>query len=154
MRIPHGESRLGASACARVAREEYLATCTARESVVDCEALRYLHLVPGSPRDLSELSRGGALRILVLGDYTQDRTDALLRVAEGVRGRTSSPLEVWVKPHPGCPIDPLRYPDSVFRIVNDPVAGLVSSAHLVLASNTTSAALEAYVSGGRVRVLG
>src|SRR4029077_13838520 len=39
------------------------------------------------------------------------------------------------------------------RIVNDPVAGLVSSAHLVLASNTTSAALEAYVSGGRLLVL-
>src|SRR4029077_9306597 len=39
------------------------------------------------------------------------------------------------------------------RIVNDPVAGLVSSAHLVLASNTTSAALEAYVSGGWLLVL-
>jgi surface carbohydrate biosynthesis protein (TIGR04326 family) len=137
----------------RVAREEYLATCAARELVVDCEALRYLHLVPGSPRDLGEVSRGGALRILVLGDYTQGRTDALLHVMEGVRGRTSSPLEVLVKPHPACPIDPLRYPDSAFRIVNDPVAELVSSVHLVLASNTTSAALEAYVCGGRVLVL-
>jgi surface carbohydrate biosynthesis protein (TIGR04326 family) len=137
----------------RVAHEEYLATCAAREPVADCEALRYLHLAPGRARDLSELSRGEAVRILLLGDYTQDRTDALLRVAEGARGRTISPLEIWVKPHPGCPMDPLRYPDLVFRIVNEPVAGLVSSAHLVLASNTTSAALEAYVCGGRVLVL-
>lgn len=137
----------------RMAREEYLKTCSEREPVADCEALRYLHLVPTSPRDLSDLAPGGTLSILVLGDYTQDRTDALVNVAEGVRGRTSVPIELWVKPHPGCPVDPLRYPQSALRIVNDPVAGLVSSAHLVLASNTTSAALEAYVCGGRVLVL-
>ncbi|MGC2031759.1 MAG: TIGR04326 family surface carbohydrate biosynthesis protein [Steroidobacteraceae bacterium] len=136
----------------RVARDEYLATCAAREPVADCEALRYLHLVPGSPRDLGELSRGGAVRILLLGDYTRERTEALLRVAEGVCGRTASPLEIWVKPHPGCPIDPQRHLSSAFKIVTDPVATLVSSSHLVLASNTTSAALEAYVCGGRVLV--
>jgi surface carbohydrate biosynthesis protein (TIGR04326 family) len=137
----------------RVAQQEYLLTCPDRERVAGCEALRYLHLVPGSPRDLGELARGGALKILILGDYTQDRTDALLRVVEGVRGRTGVPLELWVKPHPGCPIDPLRYPSSKFNILSDPVAGLVSSVHLVLASNTTSAALEAYVCGARVLVL-
>jgi len=136
----------------RVARDEYLATCAAREPVADCEALRYLHLVPGSPRDLGELSRGGAVRILLLGDYTRERTEALLHAAEGVCGRTALPLEIWVKPHPGCPMDPQRYSNSAFKVVNDPVATLVSSSHLVLASNTTSAALEAYVCGGRVLV--
>lgn len=137
----------------RMAREEYLKTCSEREPLTDCEALRYLHLVPGSPRDLGDPARGGALSILVLGDYTQERTDTLIDVAEGVRGRTRVPIELRVKPHPGCPVDPSRYPNSALRIVNDPVAGLVSSAHLVLASNTTSAALEAYVCGGRVLVL-
>lgn len=136
-----------------MAREEYLKTCPEREPIADCEALRYLHLVSATPRDLGDLAQGGALSILVLGDYTQDRTDALIRVAEGARSRTRVSLELWVKPHPGCPIDPLRYPRSALRIVNDPVAGLVSSAHLVLASNTTSAALEAFVCGGRVLVL-
>ncbi len=149
-------SRLPAPDCValngRMAREEYLKTCPEREPVADCEALRYLHLASASPRDLGEVAQGGALCILVLGDYTQDRTDALLRVAEGARGRTSVPLELWVKPHPGCPVDPSHYPGSALRIVNDPVAGLVSSAHIVLASNTTSAALEAYVCGGRVLV--
>jgi surface carbohydrate biosynthesis protein (TIGR04326 family) len=137
----------------RAAREAYLATCAVREPVVDCEALRYLHVEPGSPRNLKELSRGGALKILVLGDYTRERTDALLRLAERVRRTTGSPIEILVKPHPGCPIDPQDYPDSVLELVNEPVAGLVSSAHLVLASNTTSAALEAYVSGGRLLVV-
>jgi len=137
----------------RMAQNEYLMTCPDREHIAGCEALRYLHLVPGSPRDLGELARGEALRILILGDYTQDRTDALLRVVEGVRGRTSVPLQLWVKPHPGCPIDQLRYANLDFRIITDPVAALVSSVHLVLASNTTSAALEAYICGGRVLVL-
>ena len=69
------------------------------------------------------------------------------------RPSTGSPIEILVKPHPGCPIDPQQYPNSVLGLVNEPVAGLVSSAHLVLASNTTSAALEAYVSGARVLVV-
>jgi surface carbohydrate biosynthesis protein (TIGR04326 family) len=73
-------------------------------------------------------------------------------VAESVCGRTAWPLEIRVKPHPGCPIDPQRYPNPAFEVVNDPVATLVSSSHLVLASNTTSAALEAYVCGARVLV--
>jgi len=136
----------------RVARQEYLETCPERELVADCEALRYLHLVPGTPRDLTDLARGEELRILVLGDYTQERTDALVGVAEGVRGRTGVPIALWVKAHPSCPVDVSRYPHSALRIVNDPVAGLVSSVHLVLASNTTSAALEAYVCGARVLV--
>jgi len=136
----------------RVAHEEYLATCAVREPVLDCEALRYLDLAPGRPRDLSELSRGGRLRILVLGDYTPKRTDALLRVTERICGAVGEPLEILVKPHPGCPVE-ARPPHPAVRIVGDAVAGLVASVHVVVASNTTSAALEAYVSGGRVLVL-
>jgi surface carbohydrate biosynthesis protein (TIGR04326 family) len=136
----------------RVAHEEYLATCAVREPVVDCEALRYLHLAPGRPRDLGELSRGGSLRILVLGDYTRERTDALLRVTERICRAVGGPLEILVKPHPGCPVE-TRPPHPAVRIVGDAVAGLVASVHLVVASNTTSAALEAYVSGGRMFVL-
>jgi surface carbohydrate biosynthesis protein (TIGR04326 family) len=136
----------------RVAHEEYVATCAAREPLLDCEALRYLHLAPSRPRDLGELSRGGILRILVLGDYTRERTDALLRVTERICGAVGGPLEILVKPHPGCPVATAPAHPAV-RIVGDAVAGLVASAHFVVASNTTSAALEAYVSGGRLFVL-
>jgi surface carbohydrate biosynthesis protein (TIGR04326 family) len=134
----------------RAARGEYLDTCAEREFIAVCEALRYLHLRPGSARDLGDLTQLGRLKILILGDYTRDRTDSLLRAALAVRDRTSLPLELWIKPHPGCPAAPL--PDAALKIANDPVAALVSSAHVVLASNTTSAALEAYVCGARVFV--
>jgi surface carbohydrate biosynthesis protein (TIGR04326 family) len=137
----------------RAAREEYLATCCPREPLADCEALRYLHLVPGSPRDLREPGRGGGLRLLVLGDYTPERTEALLELTHDLLTGADPPLEILVKPHPGCPLDPRRHAHAALSIVSDPVASLVASAHVVLASNTTSAALEAYVSGARLLVL-
>jgi surface carbohydrate biosynthesis protein (TIGR04326 family) len=135
------------------AREQYLASCTEREPVVSCEALRYLHLVAGRPRPLDELANGARLRLLVLGDYTSERTKVLLSVAERAQSQSSTPLEIWVKPHPGCPLDANGRAHPSMKIVSEPVATLVASAHVVLASNTTSAALEAYVSGGRVLVL-
>lgn len=134
------------------AREEYLATSPEREPVVECEALRYLHLVPGTPRALADLGRGRALTLLILGDYTRERTDTMLRIVETARRQARSPLEIHVKWHPACPADPQILRDAAFKLVEDPVAQLVPAAHWVLASNTTSAALEAYVSGGRVLV--
>jgi surface carbohydrate biosynthesis protein (TIGR04326 family) len=136
----------------RTAREAYLASCAERESIVESEALRYLHLVPGRPRDFADLKGGEPLRILVLGDYTRERTEALLAIAQRLAESLTTPLEIAIKPHPGCPVDPQRS-TSILRITQIPVAELVAAAHFVLASNTTSAALEAYVSGGRLLVL-
>lgn len=136
----------------RAARAAYLESCGEREPIVECEALRYLHLVAGRPREFCELSAGEPLRILVLGDYTRERTEALLRIAQRLAGSLAMPLEIVIKPHPGCPLDPRRSTGSL-RITQVPVAELVTAAHFVLASNTTSAALEAYVSGGRLLVL-
>jgi surface carbohydrate biosynthesis protein (TIGR04326 family) len=136
----------------RSARDAYLASCAARESVLESEALRYLHLVAGRPRDFDDLKVGEPLRILVLGDYTRERTETLLALAHSLMRSVSTPLEIAVKPHPGCPIDPQRS-TATLHITQIPVAELVAAAHFVLASNTTSAALEAYVSGGRLLVL-
>jgi surface carbohydrate biosynthesis protein (TIGR04326 family) len=133
------------------ARDAYLASCAERERVEECEALRYLHLVAGRPRDFGDLTGGEPLRILVLGDYTRERTELLLAVAQNLAKSVRTPLEIAVKPHPGCPIDPQRGAANL-HITQIPVAELVAAAHFVLASNTTSAALEAYVSGGRLLV--
>jgi surface carbohydrate biosynthesis protein (TIGR04326 family) len=136
----------------RSAREAYLASCAERESIVESEALRYLHLVAGRPRDFADLKRGEPLRMLVLGDYTRERTEALLGVAQRLTESVTTPLEIAVKPHPGCPLDRERSTGTL-HITQIPVAELVAAAHFVLASNTTSAALEAYVSGARLLVL-
>ena len=131
------------------ARREYLATCSQREQVVECEALRYLHLKAGTPRPL-ESGAGAVLRLLVLGDYTETRTRVMLQLVAQTCANSAG-IVVWVKPHPVCPVDPTMYGFDI-KVVNRAVAELVPEAHLVLASNTTSAAVDAYVSGGRVLV--
>jgi surface carbohydrate biosynthesis protein (TIGR04326 family) len=131
------------------ARDEYLSTCSRREPLVECEALRYLHLAPGSPRTLRP---GEVLRLLVLGDFMAGSTESLLKAVERAAAAVTLPLEVWVKPHPNCPVDPTQSRGVALHVVHERVAALASQAHLVLASNTTSAALDAYIGGGRVLV--
>jgi surface carbohydrate biosynthesis protein (TIGR04326 family) len=133
----------------QVARRSYLATSGVREKLADCEALRYLHLVRGTP---CELDRDMPLRLLVLGDFLPNSTDGLLRLVSGACATLSIPIQTWVKPHPNCPVDPKAYPKLNLRVSNDPIPQLVSSAHLVMASNTTSAAVDAYIGGGRILV--
>ena len=125
------------------ARMEFLATCEAREALVECEALRYLRL--GGPNAAAARTRGPAEppRLLVLGDFLAASTGRLLQlVAEALPG---APADVWVKPHPNCPIDPTQAASAALRIVDEPVTALAPRVDLVLASNTTSAALEAYL---------
>ena len=133
----------------RVARGAYLATCALREPLVDCEALRYLHLTRGTPR---ALERTEGVRLLVLGDFLHDSTERLLALVACARECGGGALQVWVKPHPNCPVDLERHAGLGLRVVAEPVPQLVPLVHLVLASNTTSAAVDAYVGGGRILV--
>jgi surface carbohydrate biosynthesis protein (TIGR04326 family) len=135
------------------AREQYLSSAQEREQLADCEALRYLHLTPGVARPIAQSGERPTLRVLVLGDFQREATDELVRLAdEARRAATAVTIEICVKPHPICPLGPRDYPGMGVAIVNDIVAELVPDVHAVLASNTTSSAVEAYVSGGRVFV--
>jgi surface carbohydrate biosynthesis protein (TIGR04326 family) len=49
-------------------------------------------------------------------------------------------------------VDTAQYPQLALRIVDETVSQLVAAVHLVLASNTTSAAVDAYIGGGRILV--
>ena len=132
-----------------VARNEYLATSRLREQLIDCEALRYLHLRPCSPRPLR---RDEPLRVLVLTDFMPEATRLMLKIVNEATAAARLPLEVWVKPHPNCPVDPAQFPASKMRVVDGPVALLCCEAHMVLASNTTSAAVDAYATGSRIAI--
>lgn len=133
----------------RMARRSYLATSGVREKVIDCEALRYLHLVRGRPR---KVEPADDLRLLVLGDFLRDSTARMLRLVAAACAGVTTPVQVWVKPHPNCPVDTAQYPQLALRIVDETVSQLVAAVHLVLASNTTSAAVDAYIGGGRILV--
>lgn len=134
------------------AREEFLATCARREPLVECEALRYLQLAPRALAQPRVPTTGEPPRLLVLADFLPESTQQLLRLVEQALGAPGESPEVWVKPHPNCPVDETCMPGVRLRIVHEPVASLAPAVDLVLASNTTSAALEAYLSDARVVV--
>jgi surface carbohydrate biosynthesis protein (TIGR04326 family) len=131
------------------ARRGYLATCATREALVDCEALRYLHLQPNAVSSAHSAARPTPT-LLVVGDYTMARTEAMLRIVEGAHRRSALTLEIWLKLHPSCSLTG-QFAFN-FTIVTAPVAQLASQADLVFASNTTSAAVDAYVTGAHVVV--
>jgi surface carbohydrate biosynthesis protein (TIGR04326 family) len=134
------------------ALREFLATCASRELVVECEALRYLGCAGHAPPRPHVRSADQPVRLLVLGDFLSESTAQLLRLVEdAVRAWGQTP-EVWVKAHPNCPVDAAAVPGLRLRIVREAVAVLAPSVDLVLASNTTSAALDAFLSHARVVV--
>jgi len=133
----------------RAAREAYCATTAARESLVECEALRYLNLIPRPRQPAPEAGGNRRLSILVLGDYMRASTDAVLRLLERAR---PDEAEIIVKPHPNCPVHAARFPGLDLRVVDGTVFELASRADVVLAGNLTSAAVEAFVGGARVLV--
>jgi len=136
----------------RVAVHEYLATCKTREPIIECEALRYLHLAPDPRRIAGSMQRDGVHLLLVLGDYTASRTNAMLDLLDRARAKVRSSIDYQIKPHPSCPIGVERYSASSYTIVNASVGELVPHADLIFAGNTTSAALEAYLLGAHVLV--
>jgi surface carbohydrate biosynthesis protein (TIGR04326 family) len=135
----------------RAMEREYLATQATREPTVRCEALRYLHLVPRE-RCVAAPKATGPARILVLGDYLPRDADAVLRFLERCRESFVVAIEIWVKSHPNAPLDPLDYPTLALKVCFDSVSELAPQVHLALASKSTTAALDAYVSGCRVVV--
>jgi surface carbohydrate biosynthesis protein (TIGR04326 family) len=135
------------------ARESYGATAPERETVVECEALRYLHLPTGTPPAVRPRPPG-ELHLLVLGDYVPARTSAMIDLvaAAACAFGQETRLRIFVKPHPSSPVDPARWPTLDLSLVEGSAAALATRYDLVLASNTTSASVDAYVGGGRVIV--
>jgi surface carbohydrate biosynthesis protein (TIGR04326 family) len=134
----------------RVARAAYLSTAAVRESLVDCEALRYLHLTQKEKRERQ--IRTATLRILVVGDFTPAGTAAVLDLMETARTQLQIPLEVRMKAHPNCPVQPAQYPRLDLVLLPGSVAEQSREVEVVLAANLTSAAVDAYASGARVLI--
>ena len=133
------------------ARRQYLSTCATREAVIDCEALRYQHL-RRSPAGVPAVARDrGPVKILVLGDYVRAQTDATLRTVTAALHDVAVDTEIQVKPHPSCHIAPGEA-GFAFTVVGKAVPELIAEADLVVASKSTSAAVDAYVCGARVVV--
>lgn len=130
---------------------QYLSTVQVREPVYEAEALRYLHFA--KPPTIAAGDSSVKLRLLVVGDYLREGTDAVMRLVEAACASNDPPVEVRVKPHPNCPVEPSRFPALPFEVVSGDVPTLAREAHIVISGNLTSAAVDAHVVGARVWVV-
>jgi surface carbohydrate biosynthesis protein (TIGR04326 family) len=136
----------------QAARAAYLSNATRRETLVECEALRYLHLRSSEAPARQTREAGTPVKVLVVGDYLRSSTEAVLGLLEAACRKLEPVPNVCLKPHPNCLIDPAQFPPLNLSVEMRPVATVASECDVVLAGNLTSAAVDAYASGARVLV--
>jgi surface carbohydrate biosynthesis protein (TIGR04326 family) len=118
------------------------------KSMVEIEALRYLHLDKVIKQSDSVAQTSSVcLRVLVLGDYLVSNTRLQMRLLE--RAATCLPpgTVILVKPHPACPIQVKDFPNLSFEITTVPIWELLSKCDVTYTSSVTSAAVDAYCTG-------
>jgi len=120
------------------------------EELIQVEALRYLHL--GSLHVKRQRTLGASNKqphVLVLTDYlflnTHRQMQMLCEIAAKIKN-----VDLTVKPHPACPIDPSDYPELSFTLSNEPISELLDDFDVAYTSSATSAAVDAYIAGLRV----
>jgi surface carbohydrate biosynthesis protein (TIGR04326 family) len=122
-----------------------------REKLVEVEALRYLYLArdPKEGRCRSPVSgecrAPGSLRMLVVGDMIPASMDNLLTLLDEAARLMSTEYEFMLKPHPGYAVDLRRFPGLKIKATARPLSELFDHYDVVLAANSTSAAVDAYV---------
>jgi surface carbohydrate biosynthesis protein (TIGR04326 family) len=122
----------------------YLDSGYSQEKIVRVEALRYIHL--GCYGDFTVEDKVGynTKNLLVLGDYLPENTFNQLEILKMALKDSNSKFNIFFKPHPHCRMDMTEFSDLNMKIVNSPVADLISMYKTVYASNRTSASVEAY----------
>lgn len=127
------------------------------DRLLEVEALRFQYLIShGSAQskktggrtvsvDTSENNRRKA--VLILGDFTAKQTLKMLRCIEAALHLTGVEISLTLKPHPACQIAKEDYPALSFELTNKPLAEIMQDFDLAFSSNTTSAGLDAFLSG-------
>jgi len=122
------------------------------------EALRFSYLenagiTASKKRDQNNvITVEQAKRILLLGDFTLTQTLKMLECIRGASEILGQQIDLMVKPHPVCAINYSKYPFISFDISEEPIGDLFKKFDLVFVSNSTSASLEAFLSGLSVAV--
>lgn len=117
--------------------------------IIECEALRYEYLM--NDQKVSPVKEG--IKLLVLGDVMSQSTSRLMSLLVGASSSIDKSITVDVKPHPNCPIEREQYPMLSFNVISTPLSEVISEYNVALVSNSTSAALDAYLAGVKVIVM-
>ena len=120
--------------------------------LVPCEALRFGHLINAKNKRRKRLSNS-PMRLLLLGDYDAHTTVDMLQLIAEAKPQLTQDLSVSFKPHPNLKTDLKDYLDFPCTVEERLVGEIVSNFDVVLSSNSTTASIDAYLSGLQVFVM-
>lgn len=130
----------------KAAVDAYLGVDFPKETIVECEALRYSYLNGRSGRS-SRKAGGEAIKVLVLGDYTPAATKKMLLLLESAVLHVSVLVTYTLKPHPNFMIKAEDYPTLDLKVITAPLGDILQDFDIAYSSNVTSAAVDAYLVG-------
>jgi len=117
--------------------------------IVEGEALRYLYL--GELQQVEVKERAASeLVLLVLGDILPHVTRKQMELLVRAAGYFPDDIQLWVKEHPACPIDPQEWPSLKMTMIDHSLDMIVGCYQIAFTSNPTAAAVDAYLSGVKV----
>ncbi len=134
----------------KAAIKAYLSVNYPKESIVECEALRYGYLNNRHLRRDRQVARQGSedtINVLILGELVPSGTARTLHLLEQAASYISSHTTYVVKPHPVVPFDASDYPLLDLKIDTRPLEDILYDFDIAYSSNMTSAAVDAYLSG-------
>ncbi len=130
------------------AKKAFLISGYPENSLVEVEALRYLHLIDKHKFDReTNDARHHEWTVLVLGDYLENNTHQQMGLLGKAAQYITVKIKYVVKPHPACPILAKDYPELDLTVTNKPIPMLINHCSVVYTSSVTSAAVDAYCAG-------
>jgi len=131
----------------------YLDAGFPKETIRECEALRYAHASSPHVRARRVLTEGEPLRLLVLTDYLAGSSRRMLELLEAANDHVQLAPTYTVKPHPNFMIDPADFQRLKLNVTTEPLEKSLPNFEVAYAANMTSAALDAYLAGLEVIVM-
>lgn len=139
-------------------KDSFIKSGYPRNKVIELEALRYMKLIDidkmaGRRRGvLGDLNKNNLKKILVLGDINATETDRLLRSLNEIATDLPFKSIFTFKAHPSCPINIGKYTALLANEVNESLESVLPEFDVVIAANSTSAAVDSYINGLKVLV--
>ena len=119
------------------------------KKIIHVEALRYLYLEDA--KNFSSIKKvqksKNSIKLLVMGDYLMENNVFLLESLRDAITSSKTKFEITFKYHPACVVNEDSYPDIAFRQTGENMENLLSKSDIVLASNVTSASVDAICYG-------
>jgi surface carbohydrate biosynthesis protein (TIGR04326 family) len=124
------------------------------KKLVKVEALRYGYLTNRrNVKRHNEKDTRFYNRILVLGDYNDFDTNELMSLISSAISHIDRDIYIHFKPHPNYSIKDTDYPNLKIVFEAEQLEDILSKFHIAIATNKTTASVEAYIAGLKTIVM-